>query len=164
MKIYINIPVNIDEKKLYKYNYSSEYYNDVCYPYTTENKTDIILEDRRNEYINNNLSLCEKNCKYTKYDYNKKKVLCECFIKIKMPIISEIEIKKNLLINNFIDIKNIMNLYIIKCYKQLFSKEGMIKNIGNYITSIIIIFIIILCILFRIKGYNIFKMKLNANN
>ena len=28
--------------------------------YTTENKTDILLKDRRNEYINNNFSLCKK--------------------------------------------------------------------------------------------------------
>ena len=75
-KIDIIIPVNIDEDNMFKYNSSHEYYNDICYPYTTENKTDIILKDRRDEYINNNMSLCENNCKYTKYDYNTKKVIC----------------------------------------------------------------------------------------
>ena len=161
IKIEINIPVNIDEQNIFKYNYSNEYYNDVCYPYTTEKKTDIILKDRRNEYINNNLSLCENNCEYTKYDYDKKKVVCECFIKIKFPIISEIKINKDLLLNNFKDMKNMMNIYIIKCYNTLFTKEGIIKNIGNYIIISIILFIIILCIIFRIKGYKIFKMTLD---
>ena len=161
IKIEINIPVNIDEQNIFKYNYSNEYYNDVCYPYTTEKKTDIILKDRRNEYINNNLSVCENNCEYTKYDYDKKKVVCECFIKIKFPIISEIKINKDLLFNNFKDMKNMMNIYIIKCYNTLFTKEGIIKNIGNYIIISIILFIIILCIIFRIKGYKIFKMTLD---
>ena len=32
--------------------------------YNTEFKTDIILKDRRNEIINNNMSLCENNCEY----------------------------------------------------------------------------------------------------
>ena len=39
IKINIIIPVNIDENYLFKYNSSHEYYNDICYPYTTENKT-----------------------------------------------------------------------------------------------------------------------------
>ena len=106
--------------------------------HTTKNKTDIIIKDRRNEYINNNMSLCENNCEYTKYDYNNKKVSCECFVKIKCPLISEIEINKDKLLNNFIDIKKILNLNVIKCYKDVFNKEGLIYNIGFYIMSIII--------------------------
>ena len=51
IKIDINIPVNIDEKNLFKYNSSDDYYNNICYSYTTENNTDIILKDRRNEYL-----------------------------------------------------------------------------------------------------------------
>lgn len=72
-KAKIYIPVSIDENNLFKYNSSSEYYNDICYPYTTEYKTDIILEDRRNEYIDNAMSLCEKNCQYKNYDFKEKK-------------------------------------------------------------------------------------------
>ena len=57
-KIKINIPILIDEKNLFKYNSSSDYYNNVCYTYISQNKTDIIIKDRRNEYRNNNMSLC----------------------------------------------------------------------------------------------------------
>jgi len=160
MKININIPVNIDENNLFKYNSSHEYYNDICYPYTTENNTDIILKDRRDEYIKNNMSLCETNCKYTKYDYNTKKVECECFIKIKFPLMSEIEINKDKLLANFINIKNSININVIKCYKQLFDIEGLKKNLGNYIIASIIILIIILSVLFKIKGYIIIKSKI----
>ena len=116
--------------------------------------TDIILKDRRNEFIDNNLSLCENNCNYKGYDNNTKKVLCECFIKIKFPLISEIVINRDRLLNNFKDIKNIININIMKCYYTLFTKIGLIKNIGNYIMSILIIFTIILAILFKLKGYN----------
>ena len=45
----------------------------------------------------------------------------------------------------------------MKCFYTLFTREGLIKNIGNYILIIIIIFSIILCILFRMKGY--YKLK-----
>jgi len=161
IKININIPVNIDENNLFKYNSSNEYYNDICYPYTTENKTDIILKDRRDEYTKNNMSLCETNCKYTNYDYNTKKVTCECFIKIKFPLLSEIEINKDKLLANFINIKNFININVIKCYKQIFDIEGLKKNIGNYVIGSIIILIFILSVLFKIKGYIIIKNKIN---
>ena len=68
-----DIPVSIDESSEYKYDPSSEYYNDECLSYTTENGTDILLDDRRNEYIDNNLSLCETNCKYKGYNEDTKK-------------------------------------------------------------------------------------------
>ena len=165
IKIDISIPVNIDENNIFKYNPQNEYYNDICYSFT-ENNTDIILKDRRNEYINNNLSLCEKNCKYNKYDYNYKKVLCECFIKIDFPLISKIEINKDKLLSNFKDIKNILNINIIKCFKEVFNIEGLKNNIGNYIMSSIILIIIILLVLFKIKGYIIFinEIKEIINN
>ena len=143
IKLHINIPVNINESNLFKYNSSSEYYNDICYSFTTENNTDIILKDRRNEFINNNMSLCENNCNYNAYNKNTQKVLCECNIKIKFPIISEIEINQNKLLNNFKDIGSTLNINIIKCYSNIFKKEGIINNIGNYVISIIIIFTII---------------------
>ena len=48
------IPVLINEDKLFIYNPSSEFYNDLCFTYTTESGTDIILKDRRNNYIYRN--------------------------------------------------------------------------------------------------------------
>ena len=132
IKIIINIPVEIDENNLFKYNSSNEYYNDICHIYTTMYKTDIILQDRRNEFIQNNLSLCVKKCEYIKYDLNTKKTVCECFIKKEFPLISEIEINNGILLKNFKDIKNYMNLNVMKCYYKLFRKEGLINNIGYY--------------------------------
>ena len=155
------IPVNIDENNLIKYNSSNEFYNDFCYPYTTENKTDILLKDRRNEFINNNLSLCEPNCRYMGYNKDIKKVLCECFIKIKFPLITEININKNKLLKNFQDLKYTLNINVMKCYNKLFTINGITKNILFYIMSIIILLTIILTILFKMKGYNKIKFQIN---
>ena len=160
VKIDIHISVNIDENNLFKYNSSDDYYNDICYTYTTENNTDIILEDRRNEYLNNNYSLCENNCNYSKYDYYTKEVLCECFVKVKFPLISEIEINPDKLLNQFRDIQQLINLNVMKCYYLLLEIEGLISNIGFYILSAIILNTIILCIRFKIKGYALFKKQI----
>ena len=159
-KAKIYIPVSIDESNLFKYNSSSEYYNDICYPYTSEYKTDIILEDRRNEYIDNNMSLCENNCEYIKYDFKEKKVECDCFVKNNFTYDSELSNYKDFLLNNFVNYANIMNINVIKCYKTLFTKEGLINNIGSYIFVSIILFEIILLIIFIKKGYKMFENEM----
>ena len=64
------IPVSIDENNLYKYDPNDEYYRDECLPYTTDNGTDILLNDRKGEFIINNFSLCENNCSYNGYNHN----------------------------------------------------------------------------------------------
>ena len=71
-------------------------------------------------------------------------MVCECYIIIKFLLLLEIVINKDKLLNNFKYIRNIANINIIKCYYIIFTKNGIIKNIGNYIMSIIIIFTIIL--------------------
>ena len=73
------------------------------------------------------MSLCKANCEYGGYDYENKKAKCECDIKINIPLISEVYINKKELINNFADINNLINLKIMKCYKVIFSKEGLKK-------------------------------------
>ena len=129
-----NIPVSIDENCLFKHDQNSKYYNDECSTHTTEDGTDILINDRKEEFIQNNMSLCENICTYTGYDKNTKKALCECGIKYKEFILSEIEKQTDLLSNNLTtdDISN-SNLVTMKCYETLFSKDGLLTNIGSYI-------------------------------
>ena len=157
----ISIPVIINEENLFKYNSSNEYYNDLCFPYTTEKGTDITLTDRKNEFINNNMSLCEKNCEYNGYDIYTKKALCQCKTKKNMNLLSKISFDKDKLLKNFKDIKEKINIYTMKCINLVFSKEGLINNIGSYILLSIILINIILVIIFRIKGYIIIINQIN---
>ena len=160
-KINISIPVKINEDNLFKYNLSSEYYNDICYIYKTEKGTDIILGDRRNEYYSNNMSLCENQCSYEGYNSNNKKVLCKCKVKLNLSFMSNIKINQNKLLNNFIDFKNSLNLGIMKCYSTLFTRNGLIHNIGSYIILSIIIINILSGIFFKYKGFYLFKIRIH---
>ena len=153
-KINIVLPVSINESEIYKYNSSNEYYNDICYTYTTENGTDIILSDRKSEYNDNNLSLCEVDCELIGYDSEKKKVNCECNVKEGSEKLSEILDKKNLL-NNFIDLSYSTNIKIIKCYKVVFTKDGLIKNSGSYIILTIILITIVCLIMLLFRDFKI---------
>ena len=159
-KIKLFHPVSINENYLFKYDSSSRYYNDFCFPFTTENNTDIILDDRRNEFIDNNLSLCESNCDYNGYIFDSKKAECECLVKKEMPLITNIPINKKSLLNSFKDIQKEMNLKVMKCYRTLFSKEGIKANFGFYIMLIIIVIEICSLIYFIYNGYNLLYIKI----
>ena len=142
--INLNIPVSIDEDNYFKYDPNSEFYNDQCYTYTTDKGTDIILNDRQNEYNNNNLSICENNCTLEGYDSDTKKASCECETKSKINLISEIIQDEKILSNYFNTTeKSGSNIITMKCVNTLFTKEGLLTNIGSYI----LLFSIFLCIL-----------------
>ena len=109
-KIIYNIPVNINESELYKYDMQSDYYNDICYPYTANNKTDITLSDRKREFNDNNMSLCQSDCTFSKYNSDTKNVKCEC--NIKNETFSEKDINIDNLLQKFADIKDLFNYAI----------------------------------------------------
>ena len=160
VQINISLPVQIDEDELFKHDPSNQFYNDICSTFTTESGTDITLNDRQNEFINNNLSLCEDGCDYTDYDTKTKKVTCNCNVKTDLSILSDIKIDKDKLKNKFMDVKSLINLEIMKCYKVLFTKEGLIKNIGSYIILSFIFYYIVSSNLFYLIEYDIISHKI----
>jgi len=161
----VNISVNIDEERIYKYDKYSNYYNDICFSYTSENGTDVILVDRRKEFIHNNMSLCERNCDFRGYDRDSKNARCDCEIVVEntnSDTVSESESDDDEdFFNNFINITSISNIEVLNCYKNIFTKDGLIKNYGNYIILSIILIYVISLLFFIIKGYNNFIDKIN---
>jgi len=160
-KVDISIPFEITED-MDKLNSSSDYYNDICYTYTSEKGTDISLKDRQKEYVDKNMTVCEENCDFSNYNTNTGKALCSCEIKIKLPLISEIKLDKNKLFDSFTDIKNIANINIMKCYKVFFSIKGISYNYGCYIIIPIFIIHIICTFLFYLK--NLKEIKKTIKN
>ena len=158
-KINLFVPVILTES-IDKFNSSSKYYTDICYTSTSDNGTDIILKDRKNEFIEGNKTVCQEECDFSGYDYNTKKVRCSCNAKQSSSSFEFMNINKTKLLNNFIDIKNIANINILKCYNILFSKEGINNNIGSFIIIPIIIFHFICIILFNEKILGVIKNKI----
>ena len=159
--IIIYNPMNLYDKNIDKLNSSSDFYKDICYTYTTENETDITLSDRREEYINNDLDACEENCNFTDYDYENNVAICSCKVKKELKSYSEININKTLLYMSFTDIDHIMNLDVMKCYKELFCKEGISYNYGSYIILSICIILSVAVMIFYSKEYIIIKNTIN---
>ena len=156
------IPVSINEDELFKYDPNSEYYTDECYSYTTDSGTDIVLEDRQEEYNNENYSLCENNCNFSEYSQETKKTLCICGIKSKEFIISEMINDDNILSRvNFTSNTSSTNMVSMTCIYTVFTKEGLVKNVGNYALLIIFVGFITLAILFYKIGYEMLNIEID---
>ena len=159
-KIEISISVKINGT-LDKYNLKSDYYNDICTTTTSESGTDITLKDRKNEFIDNNMSLCEENCDLIEYNFTKGKAKCSCDIKLSIPENYDIKFNKNDFLKSFIDVKNMFNFNIIKCYK-IFNIEKLMKNYGFFIVGSIIILYFLIMFIFIIYSYD--KIKKDIHN
>ena len=155
-----NIPVSINEDNLFKYDPSSEYYNDECNTYTTENGTDILINDRQEEFVDKNMSLCENKCTYIGYDSTTKKALCECGIKYQEFLIEELNNQNNLLSADFTSSNSDSNFATLKCYKVLFTKDGLVSNIASYILLFILLVIEISTFIFWKFGHYLLQTKI----
>ena len=123
--------------------------------YDSENGLDITNKDRKQDYNNKHLSLCGADCEYKGYDINTKKSECDCNYKLVLENISDMTQNKEKLIDKFTDIKSIFNLNVAKCYKELFTINGLMNNIGNYILLVMIFLNLICLISFLVKGYKL---------
>ena len=130
-KIEISLPVKINDN-IDKYNPKSGYYNDICYKTTSDSGTDISLKDRRNEFVENNMILCEENCNLIGYNNINEKVKCSCEIKININPNYDYKFNKKEFFKSFTDIKNIANISIIKCYKIVLTIKNLTNNYGFY--------------------------------
>ncbi len=87
--IYIPLAMSEEQEDLYKslldqgydpFDLNDKFYREICTPYTSENGTDVLL-DEREEFVYStvvNESACMGNCKYSSYSLDNKYLKCEC--------------------------------------------------------------------------------------
>ena len=129
------------------FNINDDFYQDICSSFTSDNGTDILLSDRKNDFFEN-VPLCEDGCTYKGYDLNTKRICCEC--SVKEEIVIEESKNKNVIKDFFVG-SNFSNLKLLKCFKLVFSKKGQKDNIGSIIFICINILIIILGFVYMIN-------------
>ena len=158
-KVEISIPVNISGT-LDKYNPKSDYYNDICSRATSDFGTDISLKDRRNEFVENNLTLCEENCELIEYNYEKQKAKCSCDVKLSIPPDYDIKFNKNEFFKSFTDVNNILNLSILKCYKIVLQIKKFKNNYGFMIIGFIFLLYLITLLVFLVSSFEKLKKEI----
>ena len=168
IKTIIEIYDTTFQESIDKYNSSSRFYNDICYTTKSENNTDIILSRRQHNYIDYNMSACGVNYEFIQYNTEDNKAVCSCNVITKIPFLKDLNFDKIILLNSFIDINNVANVKMLKCYKIVFNKKNIMKNIGFFIFIFFIILNVIFIVLFYYRDYKkllfeIKKMKFGNN-
>ena len=120
------------------FNSESPFYNDICTPFTNENGNDVLLNERRTDYFNENINICDKDCTFSHYDPKTKMYTCKCKIQIvgkesgENGTKSEDKYVEKALPESFYKRQKNSNIEVIKCSSQVFSSSGQKKNFGSY--------------------------------
>ena len=120
------------------------------------------MKDRQTEFVDNDNIVCQEDCQFSQYDYETFKAKCSCDAKETPSSLADMNINKAKLLDNFKDIKNIVNFEFLVCYKNLFKKDGIVNNIGCYLLLIIIAFHIISIFIFYNNQFPSLKKRIRA--
>ena len=124
----------------------SPFYNDVCTPFTNENGNDVLLDERKADYFNEQLNLCDDGCTFKEYNPQTHYYSCVCTIKGEGKVISK-ELNENFYKRH----KN-SNIEVFKCASQVFSSEGQKKNFGSYILMACFASFVGVAVFYFVKG------------
>ena len=137
------------------FNASDSFFNDLCYPYSTENGTDVITKDRRNDLFQN-VSFCDSNCVYNGINYTTRQVQCNCTMTNNESFTLEDDSKS-------FDVGFILdsNIAVVKCFRSLSKIKA--TNIGVWSCIFCLLNTSICCIIFIVKDIIHFKSVLYNN-
>ena len=142
----------------------SSFYKKICTPYTSENGTDVLLDDRISFYYNKvqNITACPDNCKYVSYSTETKFLKCECGVS--NADISTLDLK-NIIGSNtyksFYSTLKYSNYKVMICYNLVFNFKLFFRNYGSIITLILFIIYLIFIILYAIRNISPLKIDIS---
>ena len=152
------------------------FYNDICATYTSENGTDMLLSDRKNDIYSatENLTLCQTDCELESYNATSKKAKCNCDVATSTTVIESLDIdnlfSKKEIAKSFYDTLANSNFLVMKCYKLIFDGSLIFKNYGEIIMTILTLLFLIMMIIYFILGgkkihrYLVSILKWNLKN
>jgi len=169
------IPIEMDEKTEEVYNdikdqgydpldLNDKFYREICTPYTSENGTDVLLDDRE-EFIYTsivNQSVCPSGCDYDEFIYDKKYIKCECDTNTSGIETLDIEhlTGKNIG-NSFLSTLQSTNWKVMRCYNLVFNFKIFKHNYGSIFILILFIIYIFFMIYFCMRNITPLKVEVS---
>ena len=174
-EISIYIPLNLSEKtsNLYKnlmeqgydpFNINDKFYREICTPYTSENGTDVLLDDRE-EYIYNSIvneTLCPDNCEYSAYLPDEKYLKCECSVNNSgIDTLDITHISGKNIYKSFLSTMKYSNYKVMICYNLVFNLKIFMQNYGSLGTLLLFVVYIIFLIYYAFKGISSLRVNIS---
>ncbi len=117
---------------------NSVFYNDVCSPFTSEDGTDVVIEDRKSDYFGN-LAVCQEGCTYKGFNFDTRMYTCQCKAKNIDDSTGEVTFVAPKIGKDFKKQQRNSNIAVFKCSKQVFSSKGMKNNFGSIVLLILLV-------------------------
>ena len=134
------------------FDLSDKFYREICTPYTSENGTDVLL-DEREEFVYStiiNESRCMGNCEYASYSLDTKYMKCECPVNNTYTTLDIKHISGENIYMSFMSVFKSTNYKVMICYNLVFNLKIFVHNFGSILSlicfGVYIIFMIIYCI------------------
>ena len=156
-----NMAEQIKELGYNMFDINDKFYQDICSPYKSSVDSDVLLTDRIDYIYNNEDSQCQGNCEFTNYALNSRYINCTCPSELdtsneeEKEKIDKFEAKS--VYEMFYNVLKYSNYEVFKCYKLVFSKKVLTKNLGSIIILILFILYLACLLLYIIKGINPLK-------
>ena len=134
---------------------NDKFYQDICTPYKSVGKTDVLLLDRIDYIFNNNDAQCQSNCDFSNYFFGSEYINCKCIVnedsRENMNIKKE-KFRPKKIYEVFYDTLKNPNYEVFKCYNLVFDKTILTKNKGSMIVMIFFFFHLVCLFIYIIKG------------
>ena len=150
------------------FNPNHDFFNDICFKFTSEKGTDVTLESRVEDYYQN-ITFCDdkKNSHYIAFNYSEDKnsITYRCsygygFYK------AETDSNNNVSYIDLIDSElktfvSVSNFKVITCFTKFLNLRDIIRNYGGMICILVLIIQIICFLLFCFRGIKSIKKQIN---
>ena len=136
------------------FDVKSIFFSDICSSFKSEKGKDVTIQERQQKYFQN-ISFCEGNCIFSKFDYENYRINCSCNSSINLLYtqynLSAYKDRRNIIKNlTYSTLSNIfpkntsksyeyLNLKTMKCTNLIFDINIAIKNFGNWFALILAI-------------------------
>ena len=147
------------------FDINDKFYQDTCSPYKSSVNSDIILSDRVDTIYNNEDTRCQGNCEFSNYALGSRYISCSCPAEVETS--SETQVKKidkfepKSIYEMFYNVLKYSNYEVFKCYKLVFVKNVLTKNLGSIIILILFILYLMCLIAYIFTGLKPLKNKIS---
>ena len=144
--VYVPMALNEEQEEIYNdlveqgydpFDLNDKFYREICTPYTSENGTDVLLDDRE-EFVYSSLvnkSLCPTGCGYSEYSLDNKYIKCECDANNTDIVTLDLEhISGKNAYQSLLSTLKTSNYKVMRCYNLVFNFKIFCHNYGSQIS------------------------------
>ena len=141
------------------FDINDPFYQDICSTYESENGTDVLLSDRKNDFYSANETMCQANCNFSDYSFESTYLKCKCNVENDNIDTDNIEkFSAKMIYSSFYEVLKYSNFKVVKCYKLVFNINVLTKNYGSLIAIILFAFYLAFFAIYLLKGISPFKI------